>query len=434
MENIIFKIEEIVWSYPLVILLILIHIFLSFKLKFPQKHIVYGIKNLFSFKGEISSFNSMMTVLAAMIGTGNIIGVSTAIIIGGAGSIFWIFISGIFAIATKYAETYLCLKFRKSKVDRRSSKIKYYGGAMYVLEEKVGSKFLAVIFSLFVVLASFGIGCMIQSNSASNILVSTFNLNNNTVAVAITIFCSIIVFSSAKVISKVSSLIVPISSILFILMQIILLYIFRDNLINSLNVIINDAFNLTSTTTGIFGFISIKALSNGLSKGMFSNEAGMGSTPLFESTTSQQDIVKQSYISSVSVFIDTVCLCSLTGIVLVSSNIYMMYDSPMNLVLDVFKIIPYGNIILTFCLVSFSISAIPCWSYYGKVAIKYLFKSDLGIIIYKCIYCFCIYFGCMSAIKIVWSVSSIANALMVIPNLIMIVYLYKIIEIDIVKK
>ena len=428
MENIIFKIEEIMWSYPLIIFLIFIHIFLSIKLKFPQKHIVYGLKNLFNFKGEISSFSSMMTVLAAMLGTGNIVGVSTAIIVGGAGSVFWIFISGIFAIATKYAETYLCLKFRKKKIDKKNNKVKYYGGAMYVLEEKVGSKFLGIMFSIFVVLASFGIGCMIQSNSASNILVTAFNLNNNSIALCITIICSIIVFSSAKIISRISSVIVPISGILFILMQVGLLYIFRDNVLNSITVIIKEAFNFKSASAGIFSFIAVKALSTGLSKGMFSNEAGMGSTPLFESVTSEKNIVKQSYISSVSVFIDTVCLCTLTGIVIVSSNIYMVYDSPMKLVKEVFSYIPYGNLMLVFCLVSFSLSAIPCWSYYGKEAIRYLFKSDLGIIIYKCIYCICIYLGCITTIKIVWSVSSIANALMVIPNCIMIMYLYKSID------
>ena len=332
---------------------------------------------------------------------------------------------GIFAISTKYAETYLCLKYRKKKINKKNNKIKYYGGAMYVLEEKIGSKTLATLFSLFVILSSFGIGSMIQSSSASSILVSNFNLDYNFIAIIITFICSLIVFSSAKVLSKISSIIVPISTVIFVIMQIILLVIFKDNIIPSIKLIIQDAFNLKSGVTGILGFISISALRQGLSKGMFSNESGMGSTPIFECTSSEEDIVKQSTISSVSVFIDTVCLCTLTGIIFVASNMYSIYNNPTILAKEIFNIIPYGNILFSFCLISFALSAIPCWSYYGKEGVRYLFKSDISMIIYNLIYCISIYVGCISTIKIVWSISSIANALMIIPNCVMILLLYK---------
>ena len=341
---------------------------------------------------------------------------------------------GIFAIATKYAETYLCLKFRKKKLNVRTKKYKYYGGSMYVLEEKVGSKFLAILFSVFVILSSFGIGCMVQSNSATNILNESFNLNKDIIAIIITVICSLIVFSSAKVLSKISSIIVPISTIIFLLMQFYLIYLFKDNIVYSINLIIQDAFNLKSQATGVVTYISLNALRSGLSKGMFSNEAGMGSTPIFESTSSEEDIVKQSTISSVSVFIDTVCLCTLTGIIFVSSGLYEIYDNPTTLVKEVFNIIPYGNILLSFCLVSFAISAIPCWSYYATEGVRFLFKSDITIILYKCIYCICIYLGCINTIKIVWSISSIANALMVIPNVIMIISLNKLIKVKLSDK
>lgn len=161
MEEIIYKIEEIIWSYPLIILLVVVHIFFTIILKFPQKNILYGLKNMFKSSGNndkgISSFNSLMTVLAAMIGTGNIIGVSTAIIIGGIGSVFWIFISGIFAISTKYAETFLCLKYRNKRVNKLLKTKTYYGGAMYILKERLDNKYLATLFSVFVIIASFGI-------------------------------------------------------------------------------------------------------------------------------------------------------------------------------------------------------------------------------------------------------------------------------------
>ncbi|MEG1142101.1 MAG: alanine:cation symporter family protein, partial [Clostridia bacterium] len=174
--------EKLIWSYPLVIVLIITHIFLTFKLKFPQKNIFKGFKLLFSNR---SSFNILMTVLSGTIGIGNIVGVASAVIIGGIGSIFWMFIAGFFAIATKYAETYICLKYRKKE------KNEYIGGAMYVLKDRIGNNFLAMFFSVSVILASFGIGCMIQSNSATNILISNFNINIDIVVFIITGICLI---------------------------------------------------------------------------------------------------------------------------------------------------------------------------------------------------------------------------------------------------
>lgn len=273
---------------------------------------------------------------------------------------------------------------------------------------------------------------MIQSNAASNVILDTFNCDISIVAICITIICGIIVFSSAKIISKISSIIVPFSTVIFILMQICLLYIFKDNILNAISLILQDAFNLKSTSTGIFTFIALKQITEGLSKGMFSNEAGMGSTPIFECSSSENNLTKQATISSVSVFIDTVCLCTLTGIIFVASNLYINETNPATLVTNVFNILPFGNVLLMFCLVSFAISAIPCWSYYGKEAIMYLFKSDLLVILYKLAYILCIYIGCISQIEIVWSLSSIANALMIIPNVIMILSLYK--EIEVLEK
>ena len=419
MEDLVCRIEEIVWSYPLIMLLLFIHLLYTVILKFPQKNILYGLKSMFKIdkKNEISSFNSLMTVLAAMIGTGNIIGVSSAILVGGVGSIFWIFISGVLAISTKYAETFLCLKYRRSKLNKFTGKINYYGGTMYVLSDRLNNKVLACLFSVFVILASFGIGSMIQSNASSTIIVRNFGFDINAVAIIITTICGIVVFSSAKIISKVSSIIVPISTVVFIVMQVGLIWVFRDNILNAIYLIISDAFTIKAGATGILTSVVVKQISVGLSKGMFSNEAGMGSTPIFECTSSENDIAKQATISSVSVFIDTVCLCTFTGIIFVASKLYLNESSPTDLVSNVFSNIPFGNGLLTFCLVSFAISAIPCWSYYGKVAVKYLFRSDLLVVLYRVLYIVCIYVGCVTHITVVWSISGVANALMVIPNI-----------------
>lgn len=431
LEGILINIDKIVWGSPLVILLIFTHIFLTFKLNFPQKNTFKGLMLMFKptkTKG-ISSFNSLMTVLAATIGTGNIIGVSTAIIIGGIGSIFWMFVSGVFAIATKYAETYLCMKYRKVNNYKKSNYTKYYGGTMYVLSERIGSKLLGLLFSIFVIIASFGIGCMIQSNSAAENLANSFKLDRVFIAVIITALATYVLFSSERKIAKISSVVVPISTIIYVLMSVVLLYIFRDNLLNSILLILEDAFNLKSGATGILTFLSMRALSTGLSKGMFSNEAGMGSSPIFETTVNNVNIKEQSIISSTSVFIDTVVLCTLTGITFVASNMYINETNPITFVQNVFGLIPYGKYLLTFCLTSFALATIPCWGYYGTQAVRYIFKDKrVYQNMYKVVYIICVYIGAMSAIETVWTLSSIANAFMAIPNIFMIYYLLDEIE------
>ncbi len=248
MANIIFKLEEFVWSIPLVILLIFTHIYFTFKLKYPQKYTLKGLKLMFTpnIKGKnqkgISSFKSLMTVLAATLGTGNIIGVASAITIGGVGSIFWIFISGFFAIATKYAETFLVLKYRQNTLKG------YLGGTMYVLKNRLNKKMLAILFSLFVVIASFGIGSMIQSNAMATSINETFNVNKYLLAIVITIICVYVIFGDEKRISNISSFLVPIATIVYITMCIYLLYIYRFNIIPSIKLILKEAFSFKAVT------------------------------------------------------------------------------------------------------------------------------------------------------------------------------------------
>ena len=362
-------------------------------------------------------------------GTGNIIGVSTAIILGGAGSIFWIFVSGVFAIATKYAETFLCMKYRKIKKEKNAKYTKYYGGTMYVLKDRIGSNILAFLFALFVIIASFGIGCMIQSNSVAENLSQSLNINRNFVGIIITIVASYIIFSNERKIAKISSVIVPVSTVIYLIMSIMLIYIFRNNIVNSISIIVTDAFNFKSGTVGILTFLGMKALSTGLSKGMFSNEAGMGSSPIFETTVNNTNIKQQSIISSTSVFIDTVVLCTLTGIIFVASSMYINETNPVTLVQNVFGMLPFGTYLLTFCLTSFGLSAIPCWGYYGSQAVRFIFKNkEVYQNIYKIIYTVCVYIGAVSALEMVWTLSSIANAFMALPNIYMIYYLLDEIE------
>lgn len=417
--------EKIVWSLPLVILLMFTHIFFTIKLKIPQRYTFVGLKNMLkSDKSNtsegISSFKSIMTVLAATLGTGNIVGVATAIIIGGVGSIFWIFVSGVFAIATKYAETYIVLKYRKK------DKNGYYGGAMYVLDERVGNKKLAMLFSIFVILSSFGMGSMIQSNAISSTIIQNYDVNVEVIGIFVTLICAYVLFGNEKRISNISSILIPIAVGIYCISCIFLLYLFRANIICSIVYIIKEALNFKSVAGGIFGSTAIMAMSSGLSKGLFTNEAGMGTSPLFDSTVKEQNIKKQSIMSSTTVFIDTVFLCTITGILFVASGLYLVTNNPVELAQGTFLNLPYGRFIFTLMICIFAISTIPCSGFYGSIGIKYLFSSKVIYkFLYKIIFLIFVYIGTVSKIQVVWSISSIANGLMVIPNLAMLYYLRK---------
>ncbi len=423
MIDVIFKLENIVCGIPLVIILMSFHVYFTLKLKLPQKNIIKGLKSMLksdkkNSKEGISSFKSLMAVLASTLGTGNIIGVATAIIIGGVGSIFWIFISGVLAIATKYAETYIVLKYRK-----KDNNGKYIGGAMYVLKDKLKKPILANIFSIFLICTTLGMGAMIQSNAISSSITSNFNVNIFLLAIFIVIPCAYTLIGNEKRISNISSVLIPIATIVYILSCIILMYIFRNNIISSIYLIVKEAFNVHSCVGGFFGGYMIKAMSTGLSKGLFTNEAGLGTSPIFDVSVKEKDIKKQSIISSTSVFIDTVLLCTMTGILFVASGMYTITDNPALIANNTFSLLPFGNYIFIFMIVIFAISTIPCSGFYGSVAINFLSNGNKkSIIKYRVIYLICVFIGVITKIEIVWSISSIANALMVIPNVIM---LYK---------
>lgn len=420
------KIETLVWGLPLVILLIGTHIFFTIYLKFPQKNTIKGLKLIFKDRGNskkgISSFESLMTILAATLGVGNIVGVATAITIGGIGSIFWIFVSGVFAIATKYAETFLVLKYRKK------DKSGYYGGAMYVLKEKLNYKILAFIFAVFVILETLG-SSMIQSNSMVSSVTSIFPINIKVIALLTTVLCAYIILGNEKRIARVSSFLVPLSSIIYISMCIYLAYIFRYNLIPSIFIIVKEALNFKAVGGGIAGIVAIKAMNLGLSKGLFSNEAGMGTSPIFNATVEGENEKEESMIAASSVFIDTVLLCVITGILMVASGLWKVTQDPMDLSISTFSMLKYGDYLITFCIAIFALATLPCIGYYLSIGVKYISNSNKSAqFIFKCIYIISVYIGCIMKTKSVWEIASIANALMIIPNLIMIYKLKKDIE------
>lgn len=425
MENIITMIEKIIWGAPLILILMFTHIFFTLKLKIPQRGIGKGLMDLFGkSKGKekegISSFQSLMTVLAGTLGTGNLIGVAACILIGGPGSIFWLFLSGFFAIATKYAETFLVLKYRKKKKDI------YFGGAMYVMDERMGNQKLAIIFSILLIITTLGMGAMIQSNAISSTIIGNFSVDLKLCGIVIVLLSAFVLFGNEKRISSISSFFIPIAVILYMVCSFILLVIYRNQIIPSIIYILKEAFSFRAVGGGILSSVAVTAMSAGLSKGLFTNEAGMGTSPLFDVTVNETNIQKQSMISSTTVFIDTVFLCTITGIILVASGMYETALNPTQLVQEVFSILPFGKYMYIFFICIFAISTIPCSGYYGTVGIRYLFKNKIIYeFLYKMVFLLFVYFGSVSQVYTVWSISSIANGLMILPNVWMLFYLSK---------
>ncbi len=418
-QEIISNINNYIWGYPFIILLTITSIYLSIKLKFPHIKILTATKELFKSKDDgnknkITSFKSLMTVLAGTLGTGNITGVALAIAIGGVGSLFWLFVSGILAMVISYAENLVVLKYRKK--DKTKG---YYGGTMYVLDEILDKKRLAILFALVVAVSAVCTGTMTQSNSLVTILNASLGIDKRIVGFMLAILTAYIVFGGKRRIAKISSIVIPICTVSYVALCFLVLYINRYNILPGLKVILQSAFGIKQVAGGIVGISLSKIIGRGFAIGMFSNEAGMGSAPIFTATVEEEDIEVQSRIAATSVVIDTIILCILTGVTIVSTGLYNIPDTGIMLN-RVFGMAPFGNIILNVCMVFFVISTIPCWEYYGEEAIKYLFKSNLSIYIFRILYVIGIYFGSIIIAEVVWDLAGIANALMTLPNLYMI--------------
>lgn len=418
-QEIISDVNHYIWGYPFIILLTIMSIYLSIKLKFPQIKILLSIKDLFKSKDDkkenkITSFKTLMTVLAGTLGTGNITGVALAIIVGGVGSLFWMFVSGVLAMVVSYAENLIVLNYRKKDKYRG-----YYGGTMYVLDEILGSRTLAIIFAVVLALSAACTGTMTQSNSLSTLLNVSLGVDKRLIGIILSVVTAYIVFGGKKRIAKISSVIIPICTLSYIILCFSILYINRQNILPGLKDVIDCAFGIRQVVGGIVGSSLSIMIGRGFAIGMFSNEAGMGSAPIFTATIEEENIDVQSKIAATSVVIDTLLLCMLTGITIVSSKMYNIQD--VGVMLDkVFGMVPLGNSILNICMIFFVVSTIPCWEYYGEQAIKYLFNNNLMVYIFRFVYVIGIFIGSITLIQVVWDLSGIFNALMTLPNLYMI--------------
>lgn len=433
--------NDFLWGWFMIILLLGTHIFLTIRTKFVQRKTFKAIKLSVTkdpdSDGDISPFQALATALASTIGTGNIIGVGTAIALGGPGAVLWCWLTGVFGIATKYSESLIGVKYRVKTSDGRM-----LGGAMYALERgfkfKILGKILAVLFALFALLASFGIGSGVQVNAISNIMNNTFDLGTVNlfgqdasvisiiVGVLVAAITAVVIFGGIKSISRVCELLVPFMAVFYVLGCLIILGMNFDVLGKTFEMIFQDAFSLKSVAGGFLGSSLMLAARYGIARGLFSNESGMGSAPIVASAAQTRNPVRQAMISSTGTFWDTVVVCLMTGLVLVSSiikNPAIDVSDGGDLTYKAFQQIPViGTPILVIGIAAFAYSTILGWSYYGERCVEYLF-GRCGMIPYKLIFVFILLIGPVIKLDLVWTMADIFNALMSIPNLIAVVVL-----------
>ncbi len=444
-------IDDFLWGVPMIVILLGTHIYMTIRTKFIQRKTFKAIKLSVTkdpeVDGDISPFQALATALASTIGTGNIIGVGTAVALGGAGAVLWCWLTGVFGIATKYAESLIAVKYRVKTKDGSMQ-----GGAMYAIErgiqpviggKKRSMKWLAVIFAVFALLASFGIGCGVQTNAISSIMHDTFNHDNSlkinffgaefsTVAVVsgivVAVCTALVVFGGIKAISTVCEKLVPFMAIMYVVGCIIILCFNADVLWETVCTIVSSAFSPAAVGGGLVGSGMMLAARYGVARGLFSNESGLGSAPIVASAAQSRNPVRQAMISATGTFWDTVVVCLMTGLVIVSSCIKNPHIDTVSveggkLTSAAFAQIPViGTPILVVGIVLFAFTTILGWSYYGERCVEYLVGKK-GVVPYKIIFILILLIAPVTALDLVWTLSDIFNALMAVPNIIAILIL-----------
>lgn len=420
MDEVIKSISNFLWGWPMIIMLLGTHLYLTVRLRFPQFKIFKAIKlSLTRDKdapGDVSQFGALATSLAATIGTGNIVGVATAVALGGPGAVFWCWITGVLGIATKYAEGLLAVKYR---VKTRSGKM--IGGPMFALQKGLGLKWLAVLFCIFTAFASFGIGNMVQSNAITVLCHETMQVPEWSIGLCITILAALVILFGVKGISRVCTALVPFMALLYVLGCLYILFVNIDHVVPALSLIVESAFNPSAAGGGFVGGRIILTARYGIARGLFSNESGMGSAPIVAAAAQTKNPVHQALVSSSGTFWDTVVICLLTGLVIVSSVLAypeITFDDGGTLTKMAFSKIPYvGTPLLTFGIITFAFSTILGWSYYGERAVEYLGGRRM-IWAYRMLYIGAIFLGSVFELSMVWNLSDLMNALMALPNLV----------------
>ena len=422
--------DDFIWGIPMIVLLLGTHLFMTVRTGFIQRKLFTGIRLSVTkdpdSPGDVSQFQALTTALASTIGTGNIIGVGTAIFLGGPGAVFWCWIAGVFGIATKYAESLIAVKYR---VRTRDGKMQ--GGAMYALERGLNLKWLGVAFALLATIASFGIGCGTQINAIAEVIENNVPFHIPPIAIGIVggILTAIVIIGGIQSIASVCEKLVPFMAIFYVLGCIIILGINIDTLVPAIGAILRLAFTPGAVAGGLVGQGLLIALRFGVARGLFSNESGMGSAPLVASAAQTRNPVRQALVSSTGTFWDTVVVCLMTGLVLVTTimknpsiNMDSVTDGGQLTTLAFSQIPVLGPIILVVGIITFAWSTILGWSYYGERCAQYLWGKK-SLLPYKLIFVAVVVVGPVLALDLVWTIADILNALMAIPNLIAVLLL-----------
>ncbi|MFR8768001.1 sodium:alanine symporter family protein [Eubacterium sp.] len=440
------KVDDFVWGPVMLVLLVGTGIFLTIRLKFrPWRNLGFAIKSTLSKEarttkrgeGDVSPFSALTTALAATIGTGNIVGVATAMVSGGPGALVWMWISACFGLTSKFSECMLAIKYREVNEKGEMS-----GGPMYTMKKgfknkKIGA-FLGMLFAVFAVIASFGIGNMTQANSISESLKSTFNFDEKIVGVVLTVLALVIIVGGIKTISKVSSIVVPLMAIFYIIAGLIVVVMNIQNLPSGIVMIFKMAFSSQAVAGGGAGVITagvMNAMRYGVARGVFSNEAGMGSAAITASAATTDDPVRQGYINMTGTFWDTIVVCTITGLCIASSGVLgtvgddgkLVQGAALTILAFKSALGEVGAILVTIGIALFAFSTILGWEYHGEKAFEYIFGTHKYNMAYRIIFSLVVFVGATTTLQVVWNFSDIANALMAIPNLICLLVMSKVI-------
>ena len=446
MEKILKTIYDDYLSVLMMVLLIFAGLFITIRTRALQiRRFGYTTKNTIGSlfdkkvhareKGSVSPFQAVTTALAGTIGTGSIAGLATALVAGGPGAVFWMWISAILGMATKYCEIVLALTYRE-----KTKEGSWIGGPMYYIKNGLKSKWLAVLFALFATIACLGTGNATQSNSISGVMNSTFSIPTWVTGFILTVIVALVILGGVKRIASVNEKLVPTMALFFIVSSIVALIVQIENVPNAFALIFKEAFNFKSALGGVAGYGVLRAMRFGVGRGVFTNEAGLGSAPIAHSASSTKDPVKQGLWGMFEVFATTIIICTMTALVILSSETYLSaYNAGVKPSADGASLssfafndaLPYfGKIVITVATIFFALSTILGWAYYGEVSIGYLFskKRKSAIMVYRIVYVLVVFLGAIAGLDLVWLLADCFNALMALPNLIALIGLSKVVK------
>ncbi|RQW63608.1 alanine/glycine:cation symporter family protein [Vibrio viridaestus] len=424
LQNLLNSIDSFVWGPPLLILLVGTGVYFTIRLGLLQFRylptalkLVFGKSGHSQSEGDVSSFAALCTALSATIGTGNIVGVATAIKLGGPGALFWMWMAALFGMATKYAECLLAVKYRQT--DEKGQMV---GGPMYFLLNGVGSKFLATAFAIFAIgVAFFGIGTFPQVNAIVDAANISFGMSKELTAIVLTLLVAIVTIGGIQSISRVASKVVPSMAVFYVLACLAVIINQSEHLIAAISLVVSSAFSTSAATGGFAGATIMLAIQSGVARGVFSNESGLGSAPMAAAAAKTNSCVRQGLISMTGTFFDTILICTMTGLALILTGAWQSDFAGAAMTTHAFATglnsDLWGPLLVTIGLMFFAFTTILGWNYYGERCVVFLLGTK-AVLPYKMIFILLVASGAFLHLELIWIIADIVNGLMAIPNLI----------------